>query len=103
MLALFEAAAFLDAGLNLVDILFVQPARLVFAIAGDEGNRVTAVEQLDGAFDLGKRKPDVPCDLSQVSIHRWDHWEVLQRTGHPGKARKQLAQKSLLAEQSSPA
>ena len=38
------------------DLLFVQPAGLVLAVAGDERDGVAGVEQLDDALDLAQRE-----------------------------------------------
>ena len=51
MLALFELAELRDAVANAADLLFVEPARLVAAIARDERHRVAVVQQGDGARD----------------------------------------------------
>ena len=45
-----------DAGFDLADLLFIQPAGLVLAIAGDERDRVAGVQQTDDAFDLHQRQ-----------------------------------------------
>ena len=47
-----------DAGLNLADLLFLQPAGLVLAIADDERNRVAAIQQADNAFDALQRQAE---------------------------------------------
>jgi hypothetical protein len=56
-LALGELAEFGDAKLNFADLLFVESAGLVLAIAGDEGDRVAFIEQLERAFDVRRGQP----------------------------------------------
>ena len=41
--------------LDLANLLFVQPARFVFAIARNERNSVASVEQLDNTFNARQR------------------------------------------------
>ncbi len=58
LLALGQHSQAADAALDLPDLLFIEPAGLVFAIAGDEGDRVAGVEQTHHAFDLHQRQGD---------------------------------------------
>ena len=52
------------------DLLFVQPPRLVLAVAGDEGDGVALVEQFDGGLDLAQRDVQAASHLPQVDRYR---------------------------------
>ncbi len=55
--------------LDAANLLFVQPARLVLAIARNEGDRVALVEQLDRALDLVERQTEPSGHLLSIRDH----------------------------------
>jgi len=52
LLALLQVAQVFQAGLDSSELLLIQPAGDLLAVAGDEGYGVVLVQQLDGAGDL---------------------------------------------------
>ena len=59
--------------LDLPDLLFVQSARLILAIAGDEGNRVPLIQELHDRLDLTEGKVQPACHVPQVDCYRTGH------------------------------
>ena len=61
--------------LDLADLLLVQSARLIFAIPGDEGNRVALVQKLDHCLNLRQRNAKATGHVSQIDgygiAHKW--------------------------------
>ena len=55
LLAVGQQAHFRQPGLDLPDLLFVEPFGLIFAIPRDEGDRIAVVEQFNGRLDLAYR------------------------------------------------
>ena len=63
LLALLQQPQPRDARLDLADLLFVEPAGLVLAIARDEGHRVARIEQSNNALDLWQFEGPAPRQL----------------------------------------
>ena len=60
--ALFERAQTLPLGVDLAQLLFVQPAGALLAVARDERDRVARVQQLDRRRHVGQAQPELPGD-----------------------------------------
>jgi hypothetical protein len=66
LLALLQVAQVFQTGLDSPELLLVQPAGDLLAVAGDEGQRVARVEQLDRSSDLFGAHAQVGGDLLNV-------------------------------------
>ena len=67
--AVFEFAQVAQAGFELAKLDVVQTIRHFFAVAGDEGNGGTAIEQLHSGFDLVRSDTDFSGQLGQDFRH----------------------------------
>ena len=67
---------------DFADLLLIQPPRVVLAIAGDERDRVSLIEQLDGRLDLAQRGVQAASELPKVDCYRACHIRSIL----PGKA-----------------
>ena len=76
LFAVGELTNRIDATLNEANAIFVQTARLFFAVARDERHRVPAIEELHHGFDLDFANLQVLCDPRQILR--------LRRTRHDG-------------------
>ncbi len=73
LLALGEKPGLYQSRLDLPDLLLVQPAGLVLAVACDERDGVAFVEKLDDGFDLPQGESQTTCDMPQVDSYRIGH------------------------------
>ena len=76
LLALFQQPQLRDAGADAADLLFVEPARLVAAVARDERHRVAFIEQGDGASDRFLVDAELARQAPEVDRNRRCHEEA---------------------------
>src|SRR5690606_16360564 len=73
LLALLEKAELGDGGADPPDLLFIEAARLIAPVTGDEGDGVAFVEELDGARDGAFIEAQLTCQAGVISRGRECH------------------------------
>ncbi len=76
-LALIQQPQLGDSRLDVTDLLFIQPASLVLAIAGDEGDGVLVIQQPDDAFHLHGPKSQLTGDRRPIERNGRGHGKCL--------------------------
>jgi hypothetical protein len=73
LLAVGQRAPFFHGLVDQPDLLFVQPARSVLSVTGNEGDGVAIVQQFNGSLYFFDRQVDIAGDLRQIWIQRGFH------------------------------
>ena len=88
LLAVGQQTRFCQPGLDLPDLVLIQPPGLVLTIPGDKGDRVSLVQELDDHLNLTHRDAQATGHVPQIDSYR---------TGHKGLAGVGLGTDAIVA------